>query len=225
MATVRLRGHVSEEGDLPDVCMRCGAPAAVYKDKSFSWFPGWIYILILAGLLVFLILAVVLTKYRRVCVPLCERHKNHWLNRQLGLLLSFLGLLALGGLTVFFIADSRPGSDGETIGQVLCVGSLVSLLGWLVLAAVLQTTAIRPVEITERRITLTGVSREFVDAYEDLLESEEEWLDRAACERWERRRRYREDDPPERRRYRRGEDEEDDDEPPRRRSDCYRPRE
>jgi hypothetical protein len=224
MATVRLRGHVSEEGDLPDVCMKCGAPAAVYKNKTFSWLPGWVYVLLLAGVLVFVIVALILTKRRRVCVPLCEKHKNHWLMRQVVLLVSFLALVVLGFVAMLFFADSRPGSAEATIGGALCVGTVVGLVGWVILVAVFHVTSIRVVEITERAVKLQGVSRRFVDAYEDLLDRDAEWLDRAARERWERRRRPRADEPEGRGRYRRRGEDEDEDGPPRRGSDRYRPR-
>ena len=40
----KQRGPVSEEGDLPEVCIKCGAPATAHKYKTFSWFPGWVYV-------------------------------------------------------------------------------------------------------------------------------------------------------------------------------------
>jgi hypothetical protein len=76
--------------NLPDVCLRCGAPATLHKSKTFSWHPPWVYVLLIAGLLPFAIVAIVLTKRRRVEAPLCEQHKHHWLIRQLLILPTFL---------------------------------------------------------------------------------------------------------------------------------------
>src|SRR5206468_2159309 len=105
--------------------------------------------------------------------------------------------------------EHRPGSAESTLAGFLCVGTILGLVGWLVLAAVFHVTSIRPVEITERMVWLQGVSRQFVDAYEDQRDREAEYLDRSARERWGRRSsRYREEDPEERGRYRRRDDEE-----------------
>jgi hypothetical protein len=83
MAVIRLEGRGNEQYDLPEVCMKCGAPAAVRKRKTFSWYPPWVALLLLAGLLPFIIVALILTKRRTVDAPLCEDHTNHWLWRGL----------------------------------------------------------------------------------------------------------------------------------------------
>src|SRR5262245_60095643 len=101
MATLHLESYDGEVGDLPDLCMQCGAPSAVRKNKRFSWFPPWVWILLfVCGLVPFAIVALVMTKRRTVNVPLCEAHKNHWLWRQLVVV---GGLLALIGIFVAFL--------------------------------------------------------------------------------------------------------------------------
>lgn len=167
MATVRLSPLPIEEEDVPDRCMQCGAPAAVYREKTFSWYPPWVYVLLLAGLLPFLIVALVLTKKKRVPVPLCHAHRNHWAWRNAVMLLSFLGL---GGLAIaaVVLVNMAAGPNGfDQYSGFICGGSVVGLIVWLVVVAVLQQTAIRPTEITDDSVTLTGVAKEFVRAYEE----------------------------------------------------------
>src|SRR5262245_27985929 len=100
MATVRLFNDELEEWELPPFCMRCGAPAALVKYKRFSWGPGWVVALLATGaigsgplFLFALILIPILLKRKGVAVPLCQRHRNHWLPLQV-VLYGGLGVLA-----------------------------------------------------------------------------------------------------------------------------------
>jgi hypothetical protein len=173
MAHIRL--HVQQaEGHLPMVCMRCGAPATVLKVKKMSWYPRWIIVLIVVGapgLLLGLILALVLRKTARLHAPLCEDHQGHWTTR---LVINWvIGVLAIGlsvgGFIGFIALDSaRPrGPNTDGLMAMMCIGSLVAFFGWLIMAAILHNTSIRPDEITRTHILLAGVSETFVDAVEE----------------------------------------------------------
>ena len=173
MATVKLyRGEVKQDR-LPKVCMRCGAPADQQKYKRFSWYPGWVNILFLVGLLPWVIVALVLTKRMAVYAPMCSRHRNHWLVRSLivvGGLVLVLGA-AVAAVVLMASADRRAGPDSDSIGGYACVGTLGALLLLIVVAVIVQTTTIRPSEITDRTITLVGVAPEFKKALEELEET------------------------------------------------------
>jgi len=183
VAKIRLQGYGGPVEGLPAVCLRCGAPASVLKRKTFSWFPGWIYVLLVTGLLPFAIVAIVLTRRRTVEAPLCEEHKNHWLIRQGGVWGSFLLLLLLG----FGSFAALVGTEGrDSVAGFLCFGWLIGLVGWIVLAAVIQATSIRPVKITDTTITLVGVSKEFVEAYQGQLPRLA--VDNVVSERWQQSR-------------------------------------
>jgi hypothetical protein len=73
----------------------------------------------------------------------------------------------------------RRGPD-EPISSWLCLGCFVLGLIWLIMAVVLQNSAIRPNHITENEITLVRVSPKFVEA---IMESddaaEDEWRERS----------------------------------------------
>ena len=187
MATLRLGERPWDEEELPDVCMKCGAPAEVYKHHRFRWHPGWVFVLILVHILVYAIAALALTKKRRVRVPLCHAHRHHWLSRQVILFVGFAVFVLLGVGAFIAMSDpvARPGGVGEALGGLLCAGSVVTLIVWLVLVAILQSTAIRPQEITDRGITLVGVSPGFVEAYEEKQDVAGR-IDELARERWGR---------------------------------------
>jgi hypothetical protein len=175
MATVKLFTGEVQEGQLPPVCMRCGAPATVFKWKRFSWGPEWVMILLVVGLLVLtplfviaLILIPFVLRTMPVHVPLCARHRNHWLPLQV-ILYGGLSLLALGTTTAIILwLTARPGDDFLTeLGGWLCVGTGVIFVFLLFPAAVLHMRTIRAVEITDHSITLIKVAKKFVRAVEE----------------------------------------------------------
>ena len=183
MATLRLGERPWEDAELPDLCMKCGAPAELYKEKQFSWHPGWVYVLLLVNVVVFAVVALVLTKRKRLRVPLCAAHRNHWLWRQVVAVGGLLFFLALGVVTIAVMSEEGNTAPLEGLGGLLCVGTLLGLVAWLFAAALLQSASIQPTEITDHGITLVGVSKEFVNAYrekQDVIGR----IDDLARERW-----------------------------------------
>jgi hypothetical protein len=147
--------------------MRCGAPSEFVKRKTFSWVPGWTYVLLLAGLLPCVIVQAILTKRKRVCAPLCRAHTGHWAWRT-AFVIGGLCAVIVGGIAAAILAESlSPRLRQQGVGGILCAGCAVLALIWLIAAAVIQSGAIRPAEITDDDITLIGVSREFADAYQE----------------------------------------------------------
>jgi hypothetical protein len=168
MAQIRLRRYEAE-GGLPRACMRCGAPATLFKTKNFSWYPSWVYVLLLGGLLSFIIVAVIMQKRMRVSAPLCDQHKRHWVwptAFAVAALLLLVGVV-FGGIAVGGALEGEVEKDLlDTLMTVCLLGGFGLFLVCLVVACVIQARAIRPIEITDRSITLTNVARAFVDAVE-----------------------------------------------------------
>jgi hypothetical protein len=196
MASLRLGRYEVEEYSLPRVCARCGATAVVSPAKRFSWHPPWVVVFILVAIPIYIIIALALTKRMTVPVPFCERHRHYWRNRLLFVLggLAVLLVLGVGGGILASALDDR--GQGNIFGAV-CGGTIVLGLIWLIAAAIVQAISIRPNEITDRSITLVGVSADFVDAVREER-------------RADRDREDEEDDRPRRRRER---DEGEDDRP------------
>jgi hypothetical protein len=194
---------------LPDVCAKCGAPAVTRKKKQFSWHPQWIFFLILVHILVYIIVALIMTKRKTVQIPLCADHKGHWLWRNLVLFggLAALGFLVVAGLIALDAAGQQQTKDA--MFGLVCGGGVLGAIVWLVAILIMQNTAIRPQEITDNSITLKGVDEGFVHACEDNWLREDDYLDRTVRERWRAPRRSRDLDD-----YAREDDE--DDYPPRR---------
>jgi len=165
MAKVRLGRFEAEEGRVPRVCMRCGAPATTQRERNFRWTPPWIGVLIFAGLLPYIIVARIMEKRMRVVVPLCEVHQHHWRVRAWIAGGVFVGVVGLGILTVVAMSG-----NSDTIGGMLCGLTMLALFGWFVALVVCQETAIHPSEITDYSITLKRVSPMFVEAVGQRVE-------------------------------------------------------
>ena len=177
MAQLRLGRYEAERGRLPQLCMRCGEPATLAKRKKFSWYPSWVYLLILIHLLIFLIVALILTKRLTVPVPLCEKHRHQFLWPTLlgwGALLLVLGTI-FGGLVLVAALEGTLDKDAQGgFFTVWFVGGFGLFLAVLITACVVQIRTIRPTEITDHSITLTNVAPQFIDALEaGDLEDEE----------------------------------------------------
>jgi phosphoglycerol transferase MdoB-like AlkP superfamily enzyme len=170
VATVTPYKRELERGELPSVCMGCGEPASLIKNKRFSWGPGWVMALLIVGAVcvgplfwVAFILIPFFLKRMLVPVPLCERHRNHWLPLQI---LLFGGIAVVAVLLCLTITLIVIYSGARSPRWELVLWSGYGTIGFLVAmifpAAVLQTRVIRPIEITDQRITLANVAKDFV---------------------------------------------------------------
>ena len=173
MADVRLDFYDLDDEAVPDVCMKCGAPSTVRPIKTFSWMPYW------ARFMPYWI-GLAFMKRRRVPVPLCEQHKNHWTIRY---------LIGFGGLALVVLLFIGGGvllsNDMEAFGGVVMVGAVVFLLAWLITLIVLSVTQINVYEITDDTITLKNVSPDFVRAYREMVRGDvDPDVERAARQQW-----------------------------------------
>ena len=173
MASIRLSRREAEKGDLPDVCMRCGEPATERKRLRFTSHPVWVYVLVPFGLLPYLIVAAILTERVRCYTLFCDRHRKHWLVRTLIVWGAFVAVLVViaGSFIILASLEGRLNKSAqETLSGLLCFGSVLLILCWLISIPITQLTAIHPADVTETRLTLKCVSPEFVDAVKEHRE-------------------------------------------------------
>ena len=169
MAELLLKGSQTSGDRMPMVCMVCGEPAVKHYRKNFSWVPGWVHICILAGVLPWAIIVAILTKRMWVDVPVCEHHRGYFWKRTAAAILSFV---LLAGLCVGAAVLAGEFGDRDAPGYV-CLGSAGLFIIWVIALFVLQTKALRPKEITDRRITLTRVHEGFVAALREFRDRED----------------------------------------------------
>jgi hypothetical protein len=155
------------------VCALTGVPTEDVKTHKFWWMPAWVYVTLVAGLLPYVIIALVTRKSMTVELPLIRGKHAHWLVRQLFALLGVLGTLVLFFVGVALSMDTRNGGERERLGLILMAGGGILFLVVLFGAVIFNATAIRPTEITDSHITLTGVHEDFVRELEEERERDE----------------------------------------------------
>ena len=176
MATITLDRDECGEGFLPPVCVRCGEAAPQSQSQTFHWFPSAVYLALIpvCTLPIYVILVIVLRKQRTVLLPVCSRHRSLWLQRRvltsLGVVLMVLGVWS-------GVAFSRALEQALDSNNPIIITSVAGLTAGLVLIGISSIGTVRPTRITERLITLKGVSPVFaetVEQYRILLEDDED---------------------------------------------------
>ena len=79
--------------------------------------PSWVIIFVFCGLLPFLIVALLTRKTMRVTLPVCDRHKNHWLVRRLfvGVFVAGSALAGLGGVMWALYRETLTAGIGSDV--------------------------------------------------------------------------------------------------------------
>lgn len=160
MATVLLTRRQCRDDDLPRLCAKCGEETDNQVDRRFVWCPSWVFVFIFVGGLLPLLIAYLLARKKmRVRLPVCERHAGDWAR------MSLFGWLSVLGSIVLFVTglamDSEPGNVLAIVGGVGFVGSLIAVAVW-------STFLVRPTEINEDGILLTGVDKGFAAEVKEL---------------------------------------------------------
>lgn len=162
MASIKITSYECRKDLLPGICMKCGQPATVRVSHRFAWHPPWVPVLILVNLLIYAIIAMILTKRMTVNMPMCDEHRTYWRKRALWTWLTF-AIVVLGSISgIGFLQTINPPQRDEYFSYV-CFGSVIGFVAWIILLVVLQSTAIKPKMITEHSITLVKVHQDFID--------------------------------------------------------------
>lgn len=168
MATVRVSRHQAVLGLLPQLCLRCGSPAAMPLASEVHWCPTWLYYCF--PLLPLFVLAAGLSQLWHfmsggvsqewlgaLCcycqLPLCRQHRRRSEVRKLAFVSCLYMLPFICVVCSLFL---------ELEGVAIGVTALVLWLPWLVVAGWLQASGLRVTEITHTTITLAGVSEAVV---------------------------------------------------------------
>jgi hypothetical protein len=136
---------------LPYRCVKCNGPADSWLKRKLSWHHPALYFLIFAGLLVYVIIAAILSKRATVDIGLCAGHRT---KRRNGIILGLL--MFIGGIFVAIIGFSSDYTVFGIIGMVLIPVGLV----WLIVAARVVTVK----KIDDRFVWLNGINRDYLAA-------------------------------------------------------------
>ena len=119
---------VSRDAVLPPYCVRCGRPAtAPFLKKRFSWHPQWLYVFILFALLLYAILAGIMSKGMVLHLPLCSKHREHYNAIKLAALILLLGCIPQMIIVALYFPEKYQGPG-------IAAGILELLVGLVLLA-------------------------------------------------------------------------------------------
>lgn len=136
---------------LPDRCVKCNKPAAGYRLKrNLTWHTPWLYLLLVAAWLIYLIVAAIVSKKARIQIGLCDEHRGI---RQRDIIITWIfvlsGIFSLGAGIVM-----KP-------GWVYALSGL-GLLLVAIIYGVCRVPMVQPKRIDEQHVWLHGVSEEFM---------------------------------------------------------------
>jgi hypothetical protein len=153
MPSVQLDREAAKNGDLPDVCVYCGAPAISLQRRVFS---GRTPFTITAG-----------GGIPRARLPVCDRHRAHTRKRRLAQLALVLPLVALAIL--LSLVDAKDGGP-DWVAWVkpyrgALILSMLAVFGALIVVRIVAFyTDVRLTSATWSRLTLAGVAEAFARA-------------------------------------------------------------
>lgn len=135
---------------MPDRCVSCNAPAQGAKLKrQLSWHPPAYYLLVFAGLLVYIIVALVVGKKAILHIGLCDKHRSQ---RRWAIAYCCFGVLA--GLVMFF------GGLADGNGWVAMLGIILLITG--AVCGVWKGTIISAAKIDKEFVWVKGACPEFL---------------------------------------------------------------
>jgi hypothetical protein len=126
---------------LPGRCVVCNRETSLRWQKTFSWAPRWVRLLILVQVFIYLIVYLSVRKQANLAVPLCQEHED---KRKRDTTLSWV--LVLGGLLLMF--GCIVFSDNSNLLLAVLFLGLISLIVGVVLSA--RGNVLQPVTIDDR---------------------------------------------------------------------------
>jgi hypothetical protein len=137
-------------GSLPPYCVKCGMVAHQQPvQRKFYWHSPLLYLTILAGVVVYAIVALIVRKRFDLGVPLCE---PHFRLRRIWMSVSAAGMLIAFPALIVGVTNGYPGT-----GLLVCLVTLVG--GAITWAAV--SPILRPTKITDELAVFRGAHESF----------------------------------------------------------------
>jgi hypothetical protein len=142
---------------LPDICLKSNQPATKRLKRNLQWHHPLIALSILAGLLIYIILALILTKRATIMVPLTDEWYER---RKRRLIFSWVAGLAFLGLMVLGIVLAVQMEDGMYAWLIL-IGFLGGLFTLII--GQIMVGLVSPKRITDDYVWLKGVHPDFLN--------------------------------------------------------------
>jgi predicted RNA-binding Zn-ribbon protein involved in translation (DUF1610 family) len=151
---------MSKGAELPYRCVKTNEPAEVTLRRKLSWHSPLVFLTIFCGLLIYVILAIILSKRADIEVPISRRIQKR---RFMAILGGWLfGLAGLGVLVLGIALADSPDQMWKDIGPIMIIGGLVFALISAITGAMIAGI-VAPSKITDTHIWLRGVHRDYLD--------------------------------------------------------------
>jgi hypothetical protein len=146
-----------KQAQLPPQCIKCCSPIEGKPLKrKLTWHPGWVYILILPGILIYAIVALAIQEKATIHVPLCERHRAR---RRMHLWIATIIFFA--SLACFFMAaNARRDMEG-----FWAMAGFFGILISLIYAVINSRLVVTPDKIDTQYVWLKGACPQFVNQF------------------------------------------------------------
>lgn len=146
-------------------CLKCDQPVAVRYKRTLQWHQSWLYLLIVAGLLIYVIVAICVRQTCVVTVGLCERHAKR---RQTLMLVGWAMFLSSIGLFVAaaMIDGRRMNMPDLNLGLGLAGGAFLLVSAFW--AVYVGSTLVTPSSISGRRAWVRGAREPLLSGLPEL---------------------------------------------------------
>jgi hypothetical protein len=143
---------MTKHAQLPDRCVKCNVSTQRKLKRNFRWHPPVLYLLIVAGFLIYLILALVLGKTATVELGLCETHAAA---RRRDIFIAWmLVLLSFAAFYLLVVTEEMS----------LIFVSLLLFLGGVVYGIV-KARIVAPEKIDNQYVWLTGINAQYLEQF------------------------------------------------------------
>jgi len=148
------------QAELPTQCIKCGAPGdGTLMKRKLSWHPSWAYLIILANLIIYIIVAAIISHRATIMVGLCPKHRAR---RRTHMLIAWL--LFFAAIVAFFVAGNL-GRGNDDLVAALIIGGITLILASLIWAVVVGQMIVTPYKIDPQYVWLKGVGKEYLDQF------------------------------------------------------------
>lgn len=146
-----------KRAQLPPICVKSNHPSTQWLKRKLSWHEPWIAVTILAGLLVYVILALILTKRATIHIGLTDEWVARRRTRMITCWVLGLAFLAMIPLGIALAANT------DQLGWLFMM--LIGFVGSLIVLVAGQylVSLVTPQRINDDYVWLKGVNREFLN--------------------------------------------------------------
>lgn len=154
---------MNKAATLPYRCVKTNGEADLLLRRKLSWHHPLIFLSICAGLLVYVILALVLRKTADIRVPIChEIRQRRLIAIAAGWLVGLCGLgILFGGVA---LGENNPQWQAY-VGLIFLATLIVSVTGIVICARI--ANIVTPARITEKYVWLKGVHPDYLEPLPD----------------------------------------------------------